>query len=1058
MSDYNPADPGAQNDDSESILRKHLNPAFKGPAWDALVAAMAVGDAFLARIAKLAYDQLFTSTASGKYLDRKAANSGVVRPANIGMTDDVFRQYAIKTTATKLTPQVVLDVLEVFYGSQSVRAWADSASETYTMQDGDDLTILVDGNTTVKVVFAASDFQLPSAAKAVEVAAVINRYFDKVGCRAFAINLTDPQTGLDAVRLFSGTLGLTSSIQVTGGKAQNVLQFPTVLGNHFDAATEINFGPVSSLGKQVIVFTFDETVLGGATVPEPGNYVNLYDTAIQPGNRGSFPLESVEIDTSAGITYITVTVANTTGEVQFVSPGIPGYITDCYFFAATKKNIYASGGRTVVAVQSEPGQFDVVLPATAPVARNADNASYMQLGGTLSLGSTASLTPAPLYRRADGKLVIETATGHGLTVGQQVTLDNVAPSYAADVETTAANSSIGRSSATYKTSAKGLTSGSALRAFSRAVPLTSGQLLLAYGHSYTSTIRSLFNATTKLTLTPATDSFGNTYCTYSAFDPTGFTGAAIGAVVALKGLYAGYALAMGGTTSTTTSLSGPTVLSTCRLFNGTSWSTVTSMSPGRVGHTANTYGTNSVVVAGGVSSGAVVSSSTIYSVSGNTWSAGPALNLGRAMHQSINLADDRILVVGGKTAFSPSILLEVVTNGTPTNTCEIYNGLAWAYTGNMAFARHTFAMCLLPDGRALVAGGYGYNPSLGSTGAYLDTIELFDPATGRWTVVGKMNYARAGASCVYVPSIGKVLIAGGFGTSSSPTTAEYWDVNTGQCSLAPFSTPYRQYGSMVLLDNGLAVEAGGYSTTSFAFSAFVPGLEGAGAGRVNGEFRVAEVPSTTSFVVDAGPSKQYFTASSATITPVKYSGNGVSGPYLLGGDYPAITTVSSTVTSALSANQQYKILSIADASSFPDAEGWLVFNFGTAEQVGPVRYLARISTALNGSQLLLDGKTVLPMDVAAGSTVHLLTGKGIYTGTNIAGSLYITDSSAGRVSAETALSNVLAAGVDVVTTVSYPGDRGLGGEGLPATGDKFSDKVTVWGGNMDEAAAAAREE
>ena len=943
---------------------------------------------------------------------------------------------------------MVLDVLEVFYGSQSVRAWADSISETYAMEDGDDLTILVDNNTSVKVVFAASDFQVPSAAKAVEVASVINRYFDKVGVRAFAINVTDPQTGLDAVRLFSGTLGLLSTIQVTGGKAQNVLQFPTVLGTHFSAATSIGFGPVSSLGKQAIVFTFNTSALGSVTIPEAGNYVNLYDTGIQAVNRGSFPLESVSLSTDSTYTYITVTIANASGVTQVFTPVS---ISNCYFFAATKKNIYASGGRTVVAVQSEPGQFDVVLPATAPVARTSGDASYMQLGSTLSLGATASLTPAPMYRRADGKLVLQTSATHGLSVGQQVVLDDVAPSYAADVTT---SSGSGRTSATYKTELKGITYSSTVRNFSQAVGLSSGRLWLMHGHTFTNTLRTLNSSAILLTVgSPTNDAYGNPYCTTVLSNASSLNTVTLTAAVPLRGMYAGYALSIGGTSNTGTSTFGN---SGVYRYNGSTWASVTAMNVSRCGHTANTYGNNSVIAAGGISSTAnvIVSSTSIYNIGANTWAAGPSMNLGRVMHQSIELTDGRIVVLGGKTAFTTTTLPEVVTNGTPTNTCEIYNGSAWAYTGGMTFSRHTFAMCLLPDGRVLVAGGYGYNPSLGTAGAYLDTIEIYNPSTGRWRVVGKLNYARAGASCVYVPSIGKVVIAGGFGTSSNtPTTAEYWDVNTGQCSLAPFTTPYRQYGNMVLLDNGLAVHAGGYNTGSTSFSLLVPNLEGAGAGRVNGQFRVTEVPSTTSLVLDAGPSKQYFTASSATVTPVKYSGNGVEGPYLLGGDYPAITSSTSTVTDALSANQQYKTIAIADTSSFPDAEGWLVFNFGTAQQVGPVRYLARISN----TQLLLDGKTVLSGDVAAGSTVTLLTGKGIYTGTSIAGSLYITDSSAGRVSAETALSNVLAAGVDVVASVSYPGDRGLGGEGLHATGKKFSDKVTVWGGNMDEAAAAARE-
>jgi len=49
-------------------------------------------------------------------------------------------------------------------------------------------------------------------------------------------------------------------------------------------------------------------------------------------------------------------------------------------------------------------------------------------------------------------------------------------------------------------------------------------------------------------------------------------------------------------------------------------------------------------------------------------------------------------------------------------------------------------------------------------------------------------------------------------------------------------------------------------------------------------------------------------------------------------------------------------------------------------------------------------------------------------------------------------------GVNVVSKITYPGDRGLAGQGLPATGIKISDKVEVWAGNdIDAEVEAARQ-
>jgi hypothetical protein len=63
-----------------------------------------------------------------------------------------------------------------------------------------------------------------------------------------------------------------------------------------------------------------------------------------------------------------------------------------------------------------------------------------------------------------------------------------------------------------------------------------------------------------------------------------------------------------------------------------------------------------------------------------------------------------------------------------------------------------------------------------------------------------------------------------------------------------------------------------------------------------------------------------------------------------------------------------------------------------------------------------------------------------------AGSFYLTGSTSGRLTAETFLEEAVAAGITLNLDVVYPGDRGLGGEGNPTTGDdKLSDVVEVYG-------------
>src|SRR6266853_421752 len=85
----------------------------------------------------------------------------------------------------------------------------------------------------------------------------------------------------------------------------------------------------------------------------------------------------------------------------------------------------------------------------------------------------------------------------------------------------------------------------------------------------------------------------------------------------------------------------------------------------------------------------------------------------------------------------------------------------WTLTGSMKTARAGQTATLLPDGQVLVAGGFN-EPALGSFN-YLSSAELYNPATGSWTVTGSMSTARDGHTATLLPN-GRVLVAGGDAT------------------------------------------------------------------------------------------------------------------------------------------------------------------------------------------------------------------------------------------------------------------------------------------------------
>ena len=137
-----------------------------------------------------------------------------------------------------------------------------------------------------------------------------------------------------------------------------------------------------------------------------------------------------------------------------------------------------------------------------------------------------------------------------------------------------------------------------------------------------------------------------------------------------------------------------------------------------------------------------------------------------------------------------------------SNTTEVYDPAtgSWTVVGNVTASRAS--LTLLADGRVLLAGGE--LPDFWSGGVPTNSSYLFDPITNTWSQTGYLNSNHARHSAVLLPN-GRVLIAGGVGSGK---LTEIYDPATGYWSYGPSMNYVHSSGNLVSLPNGKALIAG----------------------------------------------------------------------------------------------------------------------------------------------------------------------------------------------------------------------------------------------------------
>jgi N-acetylneuraminic acid mutarotase len=186
---------------------------------------------------------------------------------------------------------------------------------------------------------------------------------------------------------------------------------------------------------------------------------------------------------------------------------------------------------------------------------------------------------------------------------------------------------------------------------------------------------------------------------------------------------------------------------------------------------------------------------------------------------------------------------------------EIYDPKtgAWSTTGSLATARYGAGAATLTDGRVLVVGGWPDvdndwpAPNYGQH-QKLNTAEIYDPKTGRWSAAGALPHGMAEPTVIPLPdgdalavtggvarfdartsswtettpitaaldrrvaialADGRVLVAGGWTGDDYLADAELFDPDTGTwAAAAPLPNP-RGRGAAIRLQDGSILVVGG---------------------------------------------------------------------------------------------------------------------------------------------------------------------------------------------------------------------------------------------------------
>lgn len=201
---------------------------------------------------------------------------------------------------------------------------------------------------------------------------------------------------------------------------------------------------------------------------------------------------------------------------------------------------------------------------------------------------------------------------------------------------------------------------------------------------------------------------------------------------------------------------------------------------------------------------------------------------------------------------------------------------------------------------------------------------------------------------------------------------------------------------------------------------------------VDGTSVISEVPTATSFkyisIGDNGTStggtarvERVAMASSGSLVYLTSSNinTGVTGPYIwdLGAAF-VLSSLTSEIQTEINAGQNVRTLPIASTNNIPDEEGYVIFDYGTEFEEGPVRYLFKPTD----ESMQLDPAYIFQFDHAIGSSVTVIRNRGpiVMSGAGTEYAPYITDPAVARVVLQDLIQEVKSVGIFLEFLIRFP--------------------------------------